>query len=375
MTFSIIIAVTILLIATVMHFLPAYTPVDAPLGVSVPASRREDLVVLAAWQRFRKINAVSAVALLVITVILGVTGHELINIAWIYLQIGVVFYNWISTRKLIQKAKTVQGWYQEVHTALRGSTDAGKPLNVLDPIPVPWWGFITSIVLSAAFALLLWWRWADIPQSYPSHWGPDMQPDAWTQKSVLGVSAGVIIALLFNFLMLAVTMIPWYGRINLRSTNTPLGRARLQSQMEMTQSLMGGLMILLTILLAPMALAPLETVSYYQVYLIIGALVLLAIYLVLTYVLIGRAGKAAEAEVTQALGDAATQPQWEIPDRDRFFKMGMFYYNPEDPALFVEKRSGVSVDFNYGNRRSWWFVGGILLLIVAMSVIPSVTLG
>jgi uncharacterized membrane protein len=28
-------------------------------------------------------------------------------------------------------------------------------------------------------------------------------------------------------------------------------------------------------------------------------------------------------------------------------------YNPRDPALFVEKRIGLGLTFNFGNRMSW----------------------
>jgi uncharacterized membrane protein len=41
---------------------------------------------------------------------------------------------------------------------------------------------------------------------------------------------------------------------------------------------------------------------------------------------------------------------------------GQFYYNPQDPALFVEKRAGLGLTFNFGNRMSW-VVAALTLLI------------
>jgi Family of unknown function (DUF5808) len=38
---------------------------------------------------------------------------------------------------------------------------------------------------------------------------------------------------------------------------------------------------------------------------------------------------------------------------DRCWKAGIFYVNPADPALFVEKRHGIGYTLNFGNPWSW----------------------
>ncbi len=38
---------------------------------------------------------------------------------------------------------------------------------------------------------------------------------------------------------------------------------------------------------------------------------------------------------------------------DRCWKAGIFYVNPADPALFVEKRVGIGYTLNFGNPWSW----------------------
>jgi uncharacterized membrane protein len=47
---------------------------------------------------------------------------------------------------------------------------------------------------------------------------------------------------------------------------------------------------------------------------------------------------------------------------------GIFYSNPDDPALFVPKRYGVGYTLNFGNRWSWV----VLVLIFAMLVGPLI---
>ena len=47
---------------------------------------------------------------------------------------------------------------------------------------------------------------------------------------------------------------------------------------------------------------------------------------------------------------------------DDAWKMGLFYYNPGDPALMVEKRMGIGYTLNFGNRLSWFMMAGLLAI-------------
>ncbi|MEJ2665034.1 MAG: DUF5808 domain-containing protein, partial [Spirochaetia bacterium] len=58
-------------------------------------------------------------------------------------------------------------------------------------------------------------------------------------------------------------------------------------------------------------------------------------------------------------------------DDDRYWKLGSFYYNPEDPALFVEKRFGIGYTSNFA-RPFTWVLMALLLLLIAGAIIASV---
>jgi uncharacterized membrane protein len=46
-----------------------------------------------------------------------------------------------------------------------------------------------------------------------------------------------------------------------------------------------------------------------------------------------------------------------------------FYYNPQDPALFVEKRVGLGLTFNFGNRASWVVLALMLLIPTGLVIL------
>jgi uncharacterized membrane protein len=60
-----------------------------------------------------------------------------------------------------------------------------------------------------------------------------------------------------------------------------------------------------------------------------------------------RALPASERQGTR--GDATPDDAWKIG--------GMFYFNPKDPALWVEQRIGIGYTLNMGNTSAWLLIG------------------
>ena len=53
-----------------------------------------------------------------------------------------------------------------------------------------------------------------------------------------------------------------------------------------------------------------------------------------------------------------------MPD-DAWKVGGLFYYNPSDPAVWVENRVGLGYTLNIGNSSAWLLIGMMLLPIIA----------
>ena len=57
-------------------------------------------------------------------------------------------------------------------------------------------------------------------------------------------------------------------------------------------------------------------------------------------------------------------------DDDRYWYGGLFYNNPDDPAMFVPKRFGLGWTLNFGHPRAKLFLITILVLILVLVLIP-----
>lgn len=58
-------------------------------------------------------------------------------------------------------------------------------------------------------------------------------------------------------------------------------------------------------------------------------------------------------------------------DDDRYWKLGMFYFNKEDPALFLEKRFGIGWTNNWAHPLSWILTIGLIAVLVLLPILFS----
>jgi Family of unknown function (DUF5808) len=57
---------------------------------------------------------------------------------------------------------------------------------------------------------------------------------------------------------------------------------------------------------------------------------------------------------------------------DRFWKLGVFYFNPDDSAIFVEKRFGLGYSLNFA-RPTTWGIMALLLIAPLVAILAHVT--
>lgn len=62
----------------------------------------------------------------------------------------------------------------------------------------------------------------------------------------------------------------------------------------------------------------------------------------------------------------------ESPDNDEHYKWGILYYNPDDPAVLVERRLGVGISFNYATWQAKVFLVVMALIIIGSIALPFI---
>ena len=184
-------------------------------------------------------------------------------------------------------------------------------------------------------ALYLHLHWNEIPARFPVHWGSDGTPNGWSTRSLLGVYGPLLLgAAIVLFISGIYPLAQWGSRRAARQPDPLIVLIAIAFVIAIGFSLAGVL--------------PLHFVPVWNVLALdLGILVFLG-----TAAWLSRRRRPQSAD---EVGEITLDACWHGDQ---------FYYNPQDPALFVEKRFGLGLTFNFGNRLSWI----VLLLMILIPI-------
>ncbi len=200
------------------------------------------------------------------------------------------------------------------------------------PEHLPWFAWLApgpfAVLLAAAVYLYL--NWASIPMRFPVHWGFDGQPDRWNARTTRGVYGPIVFGAELCAWILISALATWFGARRSRFRRVTLA-ALIASE------------YVIGLLFAAMSTA---TLTHVPVWLI--AVVPLFVFVPMIVMM------------ARAIADPVDAAE---PTPNECWKGGMIYYNPNDAALFVEKRAGLGYTFNFANRWSWALAFGLAVLL------------
>jgi uncharacterized membrane protein len=205
-------------------------------------------------------------------------------------------------------------------------------------------------------ALYIASRWSEIPARFPIHWSLGGEPNGWAMRTPLGVFQIALIGAAFCLFILGYA---WQGAKQSRGSiamREYSGRLLLVSSYGIAATF-GWLSYRL-----PLGNGPPGAIT-------IGIIVGSGLLFNAGSVYFGRRAKA-RADLESTTTDHGISIGDQTPDRR--WLGGLIYFNPEDPALFVEQRMGFGYGINFGRPWAWAIVGLLLLIPLAVVVIAHV---
>ncbi|MFO0585877.1 MAG: DUF5808 domain-containing protein [Anaeromyxobacter sp.] len=206
---------------------------------------------------------------------------------------------------------------------------------------------VPFVVLACA-ALAVALRWDDFPDRFPLHWNGRGEIDRWGAKGPEVYQALVIgTVLVAAMLVLRAVMLGFSSR---RAADP-----RALALRGLMQWVLTGTATFLAVLFAAITLNPLVAPDSPRLVLTVSAIGLVA--------LLGGLGLATArlASLPSAgPGDGTPDARWKVG--------GLFYVNPDDPAVFVPKRLGVGYTVNLGRP------GGVIALAAMIGVPLAIAL-
>ena len=215
-------------------------------------------------------------------------------------------------------------------------------LDTKTSVGTEWMIYIVQTLPLVLAAIYLSVHWRQIPLRFPIHWGIDGAPNGWAIRDVSGVYGSLLVgACSVCFLML----LRWLLQ---RSPGSPERRAFISRFLVAIAACVS----VTTAFLSLLPLLHTAGTRGMRVGLMVSIFALIAVELIFVFLLVKmqvRQGKTGE-------------PYDGMPDKCWYG--GQIYYNPQDRAIFVEKRFGIGYTLNFARPASWVFMAVVLGIAV-----------
>jgi uncharacterized membrane protein len=243
--------------------------------------------------------------------------------------------------------------------------DPGEVASDGEALPGGWVLQAGPFAALAGAALYLRSRWASLPERFPIHWGFDGRPNGWATRSVAGVYGPLLIAA-----AVAASIALCAGLLQRRPRRSHYAGLPAAAERRFRRATLWTLlateyllaMVSIWVSQLPLAAAAPGGTPGPPPLAPLVALVL-AFVVIITAVLV-RAGKGLTSAAHQRPGAGPIDDG----SPDRYWKAGIFYVNPDDPAIFVVKRLGLGYTLNFAHPVAWLVLCLALLAPLAVAL-------
>lgn len=361
MSFLIFFIIT-LFIAVIQILIPYLVNRTVAFGVSVPEQYIADKTI----KTYRKNYSLSVAFFSIIILasyIAWILSNErpdnqialagaIIEFSLIFISLSFYLYYHGKTKQLKQQNK----WLENL-----------KPMKVTDlsvrkqDEMLSWYVYLLPILSTIGLMIYTFMNYDILPEQIPTHWGPGGEADAFTEKTPLSAMQLSFVLLMMQLMFLGIHIATKKSGIKLSATSIQSSRNRQLSLRKYSSWLLYIVLLGITMLMSYfqlMTIHPEIGDGTVKVFIPFGFLLLVLIGTLIFAIKVGRSDKEVETTVEAQITDH---------NDDQYWKGGMFYFNKNDPSIFVEKRFGVGWTVNFANPIGYIIVFLPLIIILLIS--------
>jgi len=363
MSFLIFFIIT-LFIAGIQTVIPFLVNRAIVFGVMIPEQHIEDDSI----KKFKKHYSmiVGLLSIVILTSYIGWTfsnarqdnevalAGAIIEFALIFISLSFYLYYHGKTKQLKQQNQ----WVEHL-----------KPMKVTDlsvrkqDEMLPWYVYLLPILSTIGLLIYTVLNYDLLPDQIPTHWGPSGEADAFTVKTPFSSVQLSLFLLIMQLMFLGIHIATKNSGIKLSATALESSRNR---QLTLRKSSSWFLYIVLLGATMLMSYFQLTTIhpeigeGTVKILIPFSFLILVLVGTLIFAIKVGRSDKEIAQSVEAQIMDL---------DEDKYWKGGIFYFNKNDPSIFVEKRFGVGWTINFANPIGYLIVFLPIVLIILISVL------
>lgn len=363
-----------LILGFVNGLTPYYSRRGTPFGITVPSSHQQDSFIQMRKKRFFIQNVLLSILLSIPIVFFSNFEDQTAQDMWsgVYV-IGAMLVFFVLTFILyLKNRKAIQLWKKEEQIIVETKkerivvdTNYHRDLNAVSTRTI----VIVQLVIVLISVAVIGFFYNRIPNQFPIHWNSQNIPDRSVEKSPLSV----MMMPAMQLLMIPVLAFSHYAFIKSKQkllTNYPQITSYQSKKFRRAWSINFLVTSIATQLL-------LTSTNFFSLFFAedmafgwMGLLIGLFIFGIVGYssFLTWKYGQGGEKLVFSEI-DEPVEEVTEV-DEEKYWKLGVFYYNPEDSSIFVEKRFGIGSTINLARWQSWACIAGLVLFCIFIGVIP-----
>lgn len=343
-------------------FMPYWTRRTESFGVTIPEEIYESPPLQKMRKQYALFTGIESVIATVILFLLGsiyATNDEAMGIA-----IGILvalfligsFFIYLKFHQEMKKLKQKENWAEERSQQIFVDTKfREKKLTYSN-----WWFFLPMIV-AIGLIFITFQSYQQIPDQIPMQYNLQGEVTNAADKSYLSVlfAPAMIIYMALLFLFINVTIAKSKQQMDPSNPKSSIQRniifrRRWSAFLIITNFAM-------TLLFMMMQLSLIYPISQGGVF--VSTMVMVAVIIIGAVILSITTGQGGSRIKENRAGNENVMNQ----DDDEHWKLGQFYFNKDDPALFLEKRFGIGWTINFA-RPSVWMI--LVLIIGSAFLLP-----
>ncbi|MGL4106465.1 DUF1648 domain-containing protein [Clostridium sp. LP20] len=336
-------------------------------GVRVPEDHKNDNEIIQAIKRYKKryilIIPITILITLGISLIVDSVAMLVFSLFIILILSQIVYlFSWKEMKEIKRRNKwrTIGSNVVVVDMRVKKKNGEGIEKQPLSSKIYLW--IIPIIAITIIMTIVLYGR---LPEVFPIHFNGNGIADRY---SVKGTFDGYFSLAILPLTQIGILLMLWGTHIYTLRAKKILNSGTVKATLKQQNTYRRYMVIYLFAIALEMEImfAIIQVTLFYPRY--AGALAIVSTIIILATCIggiipiyrIGQGGRNIKVE---------DDGEMIYRDDDDLYKLGSFYYNKEDPAIMVQKRIGIGMDFNYAKPIAWVFVAITIIIVLGVLIV------
>jgi len=363
MSFLILLLIFIPLII-ITSITPYITRKTESFGVLIPSNVYHNPILQKLRKQYLQLSIIVGVILVgVLLAISSLFNEETFYATFIistFVYIFITFAIYLYFHKKMKQLKSTEKWFEKKRETIVVDTNFYKEKKVVSYL----W-FILPLIITISTGIWSIINYDQFPDRLPMQYNMSGEVTRYADKSIVAVLSLPFLQLFLTGLFMFINYVIAKSKQQIDPANP---EESIEQNLIFRRRWSVYLIVSGTLLVAMFAVPQVSfiyemnlTIMLSLIFAVVGITLLGALLITITT---GQGGSRVKLGKTKD-GDLINR------DDDRYWKLGVFYFNPEDPAIWIEKRFGSGWTMNFARPQGWLIFIVIILIPIAIAIFTS----